>query len=200
MVVLHRYRSARLLVLALTGCLATAFLGACGGTSLGPPPGALARAAVGDSVRRVWEAINAAWPDTSHIASRLAPEFRLSGASGAVYDRARLLAYLARQASGGPPPPGAASTRRDIEVRVFGRQADVAVLTAEITDIDPAPTATDTVITRVSDVFARQDGQWRWVSSHESFVRPPRQLPARWRRPTSGSVPEAPGRAPPPAL
>lgn len=149
------------------------------------PGGASEPAASQVAVRSAWDSINAAWPDTVRIAPRIAPAFRMSTASGSVYGRTELLGYLARQMEAGGSP-GSSMTRRDVDVRLAGSGA-VGIVTAEITDVFAMPAGADTVITRVTDVFEEQDDAWRWISSHESFVRPPRELPARWQRPAAGS-------------
>lgn len=132
--------------------------------------------AVADSVRRVWDTINAAWGrgDTTALGPLLAPGYTLVGGSGSVYDRARLLAYVHQNAGGAD---GGIATR-DHRARVLGAARDVAIHTAEVTDYFDTAEGLDTVVTRTTDVFERRGGRWVLVGSHESLVRPPRRLRA----------------------
>lgn len=104
-----------------------------------------------------------AWgsPTTPEVEELIADEFGFWSLTGERWDRARWLRIMAAAPREGDSRVDSAS------VRVFG---DVAVYAARITDVVPEGGETTEVRTCVTDVFARLDGRWRLVASHESVV------------------------------
>jgi len=130
-----------------------------------------------DSVRAVWDGLNDAWDrgDTAAMRPALAEELVMRTASGRVLDREALLRYVGHQ---GPDTgiPAGKSLMRDKAVHLLGAQGKVVECTAEAVDVISANGVTDTVITRVTDVFNTRASRWQLTYSRERFVRPPRTL------------------------
>jgi len=84
----------------------------------------------------------------------LAADFRCSNPDGSLVDRSGFLAQTAR------PVTIANLAAHDVEIRIFG---DIAIIHARTsyTTSDGRPGAG-----RYTDVWARQNGQWRAVSAH----------------------------------
>jgi ketosteroid isomerase-like protein len=84
----------------------------------------------------------------------LAADFRCSNPDGSLVDRSGFLAQTAR------PVTIANLAAHDVEIRIFG---DIAIFHARTcyTTSDGRPGAG-----RYTDVWARQNGQWRAVSAH----------------------------------
>jgi hypothetical protein len=106
----------------------------------------------------------------------LAQELVMRTASGRVLDREALLKYVGLQGPDTGIAAGKSFMRHKI-VRMLGDNGDVVECTAEAVDVIAANGATDTVITRVIDLFGRRASRWQLINSRESFVRPPRALP-----------------------
>ena len=105
----------------------------------------------------------------------LAGELVMRTASGRVLDREALLKYVGHQGPDTGITAGKSFMRHKI-VRLLGDNGDVVECTAEAVDVIAANGGTDTVITRVIDLFGRRASRWQLVNSRESFVRPPRTL------------------------
>ena len=163
---------------------AIAMLAACHSTRVRPQSALPASdAAVIDSVRRIWDELDVAWDagDTVPMSPIFATDLRAVTASGRVLGRAEVLQFIARNGSDTGATAGQ-SHESDKTIRLVGQHADVAVCTAEATDVINANHGIDTVITQVTDVFERRTAGWQLVFSHESYERPPRELPRSWRR------------------
>ena len=92
--------------------------------------------------------------DVSRFEEILAADFRCSNPDGSLLDRAGFLAQTAR------PVTISHLATHDVEIRLFG---DVAIIHARTsyTTADGRPGAG-----RYTDVWARQNGEWRAVSAH----------------------------------
>lgn len=133
-----------------------------------------------DTVSAVWDGLNDAWDrgDTAAMRPALAEELVMRTATGRVLDKEALLKYVGHQGPDTGITAGKSFIRHKV-VRVLGANGDVVECTAEAVDVIATNGATDTVITRVIDQFGRRASRWQLMNSRESFVRPPRALPAK---------------------
>ena len=120
-----------------------------------------------DAVRAEIEALFAARAealvrgDAAYFRRLLADEFRYTNASGAVFDRAGYLAFYLES--------GRARWEwqewDDLEVQVHG---DVTVATCRLHDRATFDGEALDARFRSTQVFARRDGEWRYVAGHTS--------------------------------
>lgn len=101
--------------------------------------------------------------DAAAMNSLVADDFLITHGDGRTQDKAAVMDALARATAAGMPP--ATFTTEDVQGRVYG---DTVILTGKVTmQRRKRDGTTSTVASRYTDAYARRNGRWQVVSSHQ---------------------------------
>jgi uncharacterized protein (TIGR02246 family) len=158
-------RSIGLLLPLLFACSHAATTDSYGGAPIGGEPNESAQRAVSQMEDEWAKALES--HDTTFLAKVVAPDFRATGDSGAMFGRAELLRDVADTAT------QVSDVRdHDRQVRIYGN-GTVAVVSALGTWKVAKDGSTEQMSGRYTEVWVKRNDGWKVVSGHYSDAPPP---------------------------